>query len=97
MVEQFLNQFKPRKKKCKKCKESTVHEFAWWAIEGSVCPFFKHDIMECGCSGVGKAKVEKKKTPCVGPLRIAPFCLQCGYNGLDKRYKIQGVVDGEDI
>lgn len=93
----FLEQLKPRKKKCQKCEESTVHEFAWWAVKGSVCPFFNHDNMECGCSGIDNKKAEKKDKPCIGPLRLAPFCLQCGAHELGKEYEIHGVVDVEGI
>ena len=95
MVDKFLDQFKPRKKRCKKCKESTIHEFAWWYVEGSECPFFNHDKMTCSCSGVGRGGGEKKKAPCKGPLKLAAFCLQCGHNGLDNRYKLHGVIDVE--
>lgn len=97
MVNGFIEQFKPRKKRCYKCKESTVHEFAWWAPKGSTCPFFNHDKMECGCSGIDKKKADKKKSPCKGPLKLKAFCLQCGYNGLDDRYELHGVIDVEDV
>ena len=96
MVE-FLDKLKPRKKKCKKCKESTVHEFAWWAVKGSTCPFFNHDKMECGCSGMSDSSPEKKDSVCIGPLRLAPFCLQCGAHELGNNYEIHGVVDVESV
>lgn len=91
MVSEFLDRLKPRKKRCTKCKEATVHEFAWWAKKNSLCRFFKHDIMMCGCEN------KKKDSACIGPLRLAPFCLQCGAHELGKEYEIHGVVDVESV
>lgn len=96
MIEEFLDRLKPRKKKCKKCNESTVHEYAWWAQKDSVCKFFNHDEMLCGCSEIGGNPVHKDK-PCIGPLRLAPFCLQCGHHDLPSTYQIHGVIDVEDV
>lgn len=96
MVDAFINKLKPRKKRCKKCKESTVHEYAWWAKKDSVCPFFKQEEMICGCSEGSGNKVYKDK-PCIGPLRLAPFCLQCGHHDLPAIYQLHGVLDVEDV